>query len=119
MDNKEALRQRLGILEKNGLISSQTVTWIDRVLELLFERQQKMKLEKLEMFTTHLAMALQRILDGRYEKAIDRSVLEELKEEKTFAEAEAFAQQIQKAVEIEIPSVEQEYLIVHLCSLFS
>lgn len=119
MNENEALYQRLEILEKSGLISRQAAAQTERILKLLLSRGQKMELEKLEIFTTHIAMALQRILNGQYETPLDRDVLEGLKEEKAYAEAEIFAGKIKETVEIELPDVEAEYLIVHLCNLFS
>lgn len=119
MNQKEALYQRLEILENSGLITSQVSEQTDRILKLLFSRNQEIDQEKLEVFTTHIGMALQRVLDGQYEAPLDRDILEGLKEEEIYEEAEKFAGEIRKMVEIEIPDSEAEYLIVHLCNLFS
>lgn len=118
MKEIEMLYQRIEILESGGLISAQASAWTKSILNLLFERNRKIELEKLEIFTTHLAMALQRILNRQYEAPLDRSVLEELKEEEVYREAEVFARKIQETVEMEIPKAEIEYFIVHLCNLF-
>lgn len=119
MNEDKRLDQRLEILESSGMISSKTAAWTRNILQLLSLSSQKKEQEKLEMFVTHVAMALQRIQNGQYEKPLDRSIVNELEKEKKYGDAKEFVEKIRKIVGVEIPETEAEYLIAHLCNLFS
>lgn len=119
MAANEYICERFEILKKSGLITEQAVVQVKKILELLEEQGWQLDEEKLVMFTTHMAMALQRIVNGQYEEPLDRAILESMKTEKTYPKARTFAKKIKEAVNVELPEVEEEYILVHLCSLFS
>ena len=119
MTERECLHERLSILEKAGLITSQVTAQVEKVLNLLGEQERRLDQEKLETFTTHIALALQRIDKGQYEEPLNEDVLKELKKESAYPEAEKFAVKFKDAVGVDIPKTEEEYLLVHLCNLFS
>lgn len=75
--------------------------------------------EKMAMFTTHIAMAIQRILNGDVENPLEEAVLEELRKEEAYEKADEVAEKIYDIIEVEFPETEKEYLVVHLCNLFS
>lgn len=70
------------------------------------------------MFTTHIAMAIQRILNGDVENPLEEAVLEELRKEEAYEKADEVAEKIYDIIEVEFPETEKEYLVVHLCNLF-
>lgn len=119
MTERECLYERLLILEKADLITSQVTAQVKKILNLLAEQERRLDPEKLETFITHIALALQRIDKGQYEEPLNEAVLEELKVESAYPEAERFAAKFKNAVNVDIPKTEEEYLLVHLCNLFS
>lgn len=119
MEEKGYIFERLEILEKSGLITRQAVVQTEKMLELLEAKGRDPDPEKLVMFTTHMAMALGRIGNGQQEEPMDRAVLEDIKEESAYAEAQAFMEELKKIMDTELPESEEEYMIVHLCNLFS
>ena len=58
------LKQRMEILRDAGVISAEIADFMDKVIDLLAEKFPDAGQEKLEMFTTHLAMAAERIRKG-------------------------------------------------------
>ena len=119
MREHETLYQRLEILEQAGLIEKRVAEQTDRIIRLIYGAKPEVDTEKMEMFTTHIAMAMHRILNEENENPLAKEVLEGLKEEAVYAQVEALAQNVYETVDIEFPQVEREYLIVHLCNLFS
>lgn len=119
MEGKETLYQRLEILEQSGLIEKHTTEQTDKIIGLLYGKGQEPDMEKMETFTTHIAMAMQRIQNSEYEQPLAEEVLEDLKMEAFYEEAKKLAQEIYDIVDIEFPQAEQDYLIVHLCNLLS
>ena len=119
MREHETLYQRLEILEQAGLIERRVAVQTDKIIGLIYQGKPEVDTEKMEMFTTHIAMAMQRILKGEEENPLAEAVLEGLKEEPCYEEAVALAQKVYETVDIAFPQTEQEYLIVHLCNLFS
>ena len=119
MNEMETLYERLAILEQGGLITPHVSEQVKKIIGLVFERKERPDMEKLEMITTHIAMAIQRILNGERENPLDDAVLAGLREEAVYPDAERFAQNIYEHTDIEFPEVEKGYLVVHLCNLFS
>lgn len=75
----ENLYERLDILEQAGLITPFVSEQAKKIVELITECGSPMDEEKMAMFTTHIAMAIQRILNGDVENPLEEAVLEELR----------------------------------------
>lgn len=118
MNDVDMLYERLEILEGSKLIEPNVTEQVKKIILLLFQRNKPIDTEKMEMFTTHIAMAIQRIINGEREKPLDDEVLRDLKEEEVYTEAEKFAQDIYKNIDVEFPDAEKGYLVAHLCNLF-
>lgn len=117
MEGQEGLKERLEILRESGLIEGHTAEQTLKIIGLLCAREQRPDMEKLETFTTHIAMAMQRIQKGELEQPLAEETLEDLQREASYKEAEKLAQQIYETVEVDFPQAEREYLMVHLCNL--
>ena len=115
----EELYQRLESLEGAGLIEKRVAEQTEKIIRLIYSGKPEVDAEKMEIFVTHIAMAMQRILNGQKEEPLSEAVLKELQEEASYENAKSLAQKVYETVNIEFPMVEQEYLIVHLCNLFS
>ena len=70
------------------------------------------------MFITHLAMAGQRILEGKEEKPLDGQILESVKQEPAYSKALDFLTYMLNQTDLEFPDTEKDFLTVHLCNLF-
>lgn len=119
MNEKEELYERLKILEQCGLITIYVSEQVKIIIELLFQSKEELDTEKVEIFITHMAMAIQRILKGEYENPLDEEILKDLEKEEVYTKAKIFSEMIYKSVDINFPETEKGYLIVHLCNLFS
>lgn len=117
MEGQEALKERLKILRESGLIEDHTAEQTDKIISLICAGEKVPDMEKLEIFTTHIAMAIQRIRRGELEQPLAKEVLEDLKEEASFGEAKRLVQQICETADVDFPQVERDYLMVHLCNL--
>lgn len=119
MNEKDYLYERMEILEKSGLISRQVTFQMEKIMELLEELDKELEPEKVVMFMTHMAMALQRIENEQCQESLDQTALEEMKREKAYPEAKIFTEKLKKISAMEIPEAEEEFILVHLCNLFS
>ena len=111
----ENLYERLDILEQAGLITPFVSEQAKKIVELITECGSPMDEEKMAMFTTHIAMAIQRILNGDVENPLEEAV----RKEEAYEKADEVAEKIYDIIEDEFPETEKEYLVVHLCNLFS
>lgn len=118
MELKENLLERIRILEQAGLIQESVAESCRDIIALLLQEEKGLDEEKCGMFITHLAMALQRIIKGEKEKAMDEQILEEIKAEEVYPKVEIFAEKLIMLCRMEFPRAEEDYLKVHLCNLF-
>ena len=65
-----------------------------------------------------LAMAGQRILEGKEEKPLDGQILESVKQEPAYSKALDFLTYMLNQTDLEFPDTEKDFLTVHLCNLF-
>ena len=117
MEVKESLYTRLELLESSQVISGEIADGSKKAVDLILEVKPKAEQSKLEMFTTHLAMAGQRVVDGQEQHPLDEDILEEMKTEDVYEEAVALRDGILKNFKVEFPESEKNFLSVHLCSL--
>ena len=64
MREHETLYQRLEILEQANLIECRVAKQTEKIIALIYKENLDVDIEKMEMFTTHIAIAMQRILKG-------------------------------------------------------
>lgn len=70
MREHETLYQRLEILEQANLIECRVAKQTEKIIALIYKENLDVDIEKMEMFTTHIAIAMQRILKGEEEKTV-------------------------------------------------
>ena len=116
---REALYERIAILEQNGVISPKVAACSRQVTDLVLSAKDDVSQDKMEMFVTHFAMAGQRAEDGTEENPMDEVLLESMKLEPAYEEALKLRDQILAETDIQFPKTEQDFLSVHLCSLLS
>ena len=118
MNLEEALNQRLEILLNSGVISQRISDYCKTAVKLLIKQKPEADGDRAAMFITHLAMAGQRILDGKEEKPLDGQILESVKQEPAYSKALDFLTYMLNQTDLEFPDTEKDFLTVHLCNLF-
>ena len=107
----ENLYERLDILEQAGLITPFVSEQAKKIVELITECGSPMDEEKMAMFTTHIAMAIQRILNGDVENPLEEAVLEELRKEEAYEKADEVAERLGIDLSLSREEREKEILI--------
>lgn len=118
MNLEEALNQRLEILLNSGVISQRISDYCKTAVKLLIKQKPEADGDRAAMFITHLAMAGQRILEGKDEKPLDGQILESVKQEPAYSKALDFLTYMLNQTDLEFPDTEKDFLTVHLCNLF-
>lgn len=111
------LKSRIQILKQGNVISEEVAEYVNQVIDLMYVEIPEADMSKAEMFTTHLAMATQRIFSGKPVDSPDEAIWEEIKEDSHFTKAEAFCNKIQSISPISCPEGEKRFIILHLCNL--
>ena len=118
MNLEESLNQRLEILLNSGVISQRISDYCKTAVKLLIKQKPEADGDRAAMFITHLAMAGQRILEGKEEKPLDGQILESVKQEPAYSKALDFLTYMLNQTDLEFPDTEKDFLTVHLCNLF-
>ena len=118
---REALYERIAILEQNGVISPKVAACSRQVTDLVLSAKEDVSQDKMEMFVTHFAMAGQRAEDGTEENPMDEALTgEHAAEEPAYEEGRrAPGPVFWRRRTLQFPKTEQDFLSVHLCSLLS
>lgn len=119
MSLQKELYERLNILEKGGLIAKNVKLHCKQVVEILLEEKPDIDDEKAAIFITHLAMASQRMKDGKEENPMDPAIVEQVKLEESYLQATGMAEKMFALEGVSYSQVEADYLMIHLCNLFS
>lgn len=109
------LKDRIEILRSATVINDNVAQYVNKVIDKL-ERYQFDE-SKMEMFTTHLAMAVQRIMKNGEVEHLDESIWNEVKNFDTFNEAKQVYANIVSDAPVQIPESEEKFLLMHLCNL--
>ena len=111
------LRERIRILYEGNVISKGVKDFVDYTIDSLEEQMPKTDEEKLKMFTTHLAMATQRISEGKIVDSMDELIWEELLEDELYQTASDFYETIMEQSPVDFPTSEKQFLILHIRTL--
>lgn len=110
------ITERIKILQGAGLISETSAGFAENTACILMDRFQD-RSESVEGFITHLAMAVQRILNNEMVDQVDDAIWEEVKNSDQCKDATDLLNQILKGAPCEIPENESRFLIIHLCNI--
>ena len=113
------LKQRMESLRDAGVISAEIADFMDKVIDLLAEKFPDAGQEKLEMFTTHLAMAAERIRKGETVDELGDEAWEEIQGSEHFAEARDFLNEMLALCPVEFPEGESRFMLLHICSMLT
>ena len=109
------LKDRIEILRSATVINDNVAQYVNKVIDELDRYQ--FDESKMEMFTTHLAMAVQRIMKNGEVEHLDESIWNEVKNFDTFNEAKQVYSNIVSDAPVQIPESEEKFLLMHLCNL--
>lgn len=109
------LVERINILQEANIISKDVGNYVIKVIELFDEY--KFDESKMEMFTTHLAMATQRTMDQNEELEFDDTIWSQIEIDFKFNQAVRFFDLISSHSPVPYMESERKFLIMHLCNL--
>lgn len=110
------LKQRIAILKDAQIISIPCAEYVNGVIDLL--EPLRMDQAKLEMFTTHLAMATERMMKNEPVESLDEAIWSEVVSCAFYQKAEEFYDSMIQGCPIVYPEEEKRFLMMHLCNLF-
>ena len=115
----QALKERLEILKTAGMLNEPVETTLRQISEKLKGDGIEPTDEKIGMFLTHLAAALNR---SNGEEAIieaNEALLQELRENENYPKAQEYFKEIQKTSKMELHPGENAYIGGYLCVLLA
>lgn len=110
------LKERTEILLTAGIISTACADYVNQVIDLL--EPLTLSQDKLEMFTTHLAMATERMIKGETVDSMDDAIYREVEHCASFEKASTFFKTMITYCPVVYPVEEERFLLMHLCNLF-
>lgn len=113
------LKDRILILQQGNIITKEVADFTIRVIDMMNRDYPEVSDEKTERFTTHLAMATQRVMDHKEEESLGEAMMEEVLEHPAYGKACDFLEKIKAVSCVEFSGIESEFLLVHLCNLFA
>lgn len=109
------LNERITILQEANIISKEVSNYVFKVIELLSEHS--FDENKMEMFTTHLAMATQRAISQNEELMFDDNIWNQIVVDPKFGQAVHLFEMISGYSPVLYMESEKKFLIMHLCNL--
>ena len=71
------------------------------------------------MFTTHLAMALERIKKGEIVDALDEEIFAEVLEAPEYTQAVEFRDKMLSFCPVQFPESEAQFIAMHICNMLA
>ena len=109
------LIERINILLEAGIISKEVADYVLKVIDLF--SNYTFDEAKMEMFTTHLAMATQRTVDKNEELEFDETIWAQIIEDLNYEKAVNLFEMIVTYSPVSYMESERKFLIMHLCNL--
>ena len=113
----QALQERFEILKAAGLLAEPIETTLRHISEKLKSDGIEPSDEKIGMFLTHLAAALNRSSGEEAITEANEALLQELRENANYSRAQEYFREIRKISEMELHPGEEAYIGGYLCVL--
>ena len=104
------------ILKEANVIKSEIAEYVNHVIDMLSEYD--LNEDLMSMFTTHLAMASQRVLDQAELENLGDDLWQQVTSSSNYDDASKICAQIIELAPVEYPESETRFLMMHLCNLF-
>lgn len=111
------LKTRIQILEQGNVISKEVADYVNEVIDVMYAELEEFDMQKAEMFTTHIAMATQRVCNNEEVKDLDEDTWAEIIKSESYEKASAFSEKILKKAPVQCPESEKRFILLHLCNL--
>lgn len=113
------LKQRIQILQMGGIIGEDVAQFMNGVIDMMAADYPKVDMDRGAMFTTHLAMALERIKKGEIVDAMDEDMWAEIQEAPEYAQAVEFRDKMLAMCPVEFPESESMFIVLHICNILA
>lgn len=113
------LKTRIQILQMGGVIGEDVAQFMNQVIDMMAAEYPQIGMDPATMFTTHLAMALERIKKGEIVDALDEEVFAEVTEAPQYPMAVQFRDKMFSFCPVEFPESEAQFIAMHICNMFA
>lgn len=113
------LKQRIAILLSGGVIGEDVAAFVNQVIDMLESDYSGVDRERAAMFTTHLAMALERIKKGEPVEDMEADMWAEVTACPEFSAASELAERMTAICPVVLPDNERQFIVLHICNLLA
>ena len=113
------LKQRIQILKMGGVIGEDVAEFMNKVIDMMAADYPQVGMDPAAMFTTHLAMALERIKKGEVVEALDAEIFAEVEESPEYPMAVEFRNKMLSFCPVEFPASESQFIAMHICNMLA
>ena len=111
------LKMRIQILKQGGIIAEDVAEFMNQVIDMMAADYPQIPMDPAAMFTTHLAMALERIKKGEIVDALDEEIFAEVLECPEYPAALNFRDKMFAFCPIPFPDSEAQFILMHICNM--
>ena len=113
------LKMRIQILKNGGVIGEDVAEFMNKVIDMMAADYPQIGMDPAAMFTTHLAMALERIKKGEVVEALDDEIFAEVLETPEYPMAVQFREKMLSFCPVELPESEAQFITMHICNMLA
>lgn len=113
------LKTRINILKMGGVIGEDVAEFMNKVIDMMAADYPQIGMDPAAMFTTHLAMALERIKKGEIVEALDADLFEQVQESDEYPQAVAFRDKMLTFCPVQFPDSEAQFIAMHICNMLA
>ena len=113
------LKTRINILKMGGIIGEDVAEFMNKVIDMMAADHPQIGMDPAAMFTTHLAMALERIKKGEIVEALEPEIFAEVLEAPEYPMAVQFREKMLSFCPVEFPESEAQFIAMHICNMLA
>lgn len=113
------LKTRIQILQMGGVIGDDVAEFMNRVIDMMAADYPQIGTDPAAMFTTHLAMAVERIKKGEIVEALDAEIFAEVTEDPAYPMAVQFRDKMLTFCPVAFPESESQFIAMHICNMLA
>ena len=113
------LKTRIQILQMGGVIGEDVAEFMNKVIDMMASDYPQIGMDPATMFTTHLAMAVERIKKGEIVEALDPEIFAEVTEDPAYPTAVEFRDKLLTFCPVAFPESEAQFIAMHICNMLA
>ena len=113
------LKQRIEILRMGGVIAEHVSEFMNKVIDMMASDYPQIGMDPAAMFTTHLAMAVERIKKNEIVDALDSELFEEVQCCPEYPMAVEFRDKMLAFCPVAFPESEAQFILMHICNMLA